>query len=69
MFFVLEYSLLISHIAVECFLSFQVNVTEIFDVTDSEAEGFQSITEKEANTQLEYDNDWADDQINLCDNG
>jgi hypothetical protein len=44
-------------------------MTEIFDVTNNDAEGFQSQSEREANKQLEFDNEWADEQINLCDNG
>ncbi|XP_077297192.1 1-acylglycerol-3-phosphate O-acyltransferase Pnpla3-like [Arctopsyche grandis] len=46
----------------------KVKITEIYDVTNAEIENFQSPLERDANGQLEFDNDWDDDQINLCDN-
>lgn len=46
-----------------------MKITEIYDVTNAEIENFQSPLERDANGQLEFDNDWDDDQINLCDNG
>lgn len=46
-----------------------MNITEIYDVTNAESEHFQSPFERDANSQLEFDNDWDDDQINICDDG
>lgn len=51
------------------FLIIQVKITEIYDVTDADAEGIQSPAERELNNQLEFDNDWGDDEINFYDNG
>lgn len=36
----------------------KVKVTEIFDVTDSDIQGFQSTVERENNLRLEFDDEW-----------
>lgn len=38
-------------------INFQVKVTEIFDVTDSDSPAVQSADERELNHQLEFDED------------
>lgn len=48
---------------------FQMKVTEIFDLTNSDVENLQSPMEREINKQLEFDNDWDSDQISFYDNG
>lgn len=40
------------------FFPFQVKVTEIFDVTDSDSPIVQSVKEREVNQQLQFDDDW-----------
>lgn len=40
-------------------VNFQVKVTEIFDVTDSDSPIVQTKEEKDVNEGLEFDDDWG----------
>ncbi|GBP07533.1 hypothetical protein EVAR_4872_1 [Eumeta japonica] len=50
----------------------KMKITEIYDVTEADTDVVQSPTERDANKQLEFDNDWApdlmpeDDEIDMA---